>query len=340
MPPSLTLMKITLEDIAKSTGYTKGLVSRALGGKYNVSDEARDRIVQKAAELGYDMHKLRSRKKSVKRVLLIISSKMLLKEDYWQPILKSISSNLDCSSIALEYLVYDENNIDDGTISKLTISEYGAYILIHSNPSAIVRELKKLSKPIILVDPKYYDSEGVTQIKFANYDSTFQATQELINMGHKCIAFYGSDAHSTSFRERHEGFYGCISRNKDIKGVSIDFNNQNNDYADNTLLIEQYYKHKFTAMLCANDIIAIGAMKALKRNGIRIPQDVSIVGFDNIKACEEISPTLTTFNVPRKALGTDIAKYIIGMFSEQQLQYSSIVIRSEYIKRESVIKRN
>ena len=80
--------RILLEDIAREVGVTKGLVSRALAGKYNVSEEMRSRIVKKAAELGYDHSNLRSRPAPISRVLLVISSRILLKEDYWQPIIK------------------------------------------------------------------------------------------------------------------------------------------------------------------------------------------------------------------------------------------------------------
>jgi len=334
--------RILLEDIAREVGVTKGLVSRALAGKYNVSEEMRSRIVKKAAELGYDNSNLRSRPAPISRVLLVISSRILLKEDYWQPIIKSVTYVLDLNSIILEYFVYDENKINDQLLSKLSCTDCGAFIVIHSNPKIINEELKRTKKPIIEVDPKSFHSDGVTQVKFSNYDSIYLATQDLIEKGHRIIAFYGSDMHATSFRERHEGFLASIEAHKDldIEGVSINFDNSNLDYADDELLVKTLKNKKITALICANDIIALGAYKTIKSLGLSIPDDISVIGFDNIKDGEYVDPRLSTFDVPRERLGREVGNYLIGVFSDRQLQYSQIVVRCIYIPKDSVKKLN
>ncbi len=334
--------RILLEDIAREVGVTKGLVSRALAGKYNVSEEMRSRIVKKAAELGYDHSNLRSRPAPISRVLLVISSRILLKEDYWQPIIKSVTYVLDLNSIILEYFVYDENKINDQLLNKLSCTDCGAFIVIHSNPKIINEELKRTKKPIIEVDPKSFHSDGVTQVKFSNYDSIYLATQDLIEKGHRTIAFYGSDMHATSFRERHEGFLASIEAHKDlgVEGVSINFDNSNLDYADDELLVKVLKANKITALICANDIIALGAYKTIKSLGLSIPDDISVIGFDNIKDGEYVVPRLSTFDVPREKLGREVGNYLIGVFSDRQLQYSQIVVRCIYIPKDSVKKLN
>jgi DNA-binding LacI/PurR family transcriptional regulator len=317
---------------------TKGLVSRALAGKYNVSDETRNRIVQKAAEMGYDNDHLRSRPETISRVLLVISSRIMLKEDYWQPIIKSISKTLDMSSVVLEYFVYEENKIDGELLEKLALTKCNAFVVVHSNPKIINDFLKSLRKPVVEVDPKYFHSDAVTKVKFSNYDSMYEATQNLIDQGHRVLAFYGSDLHSTSFRERHEGFLACIDANQDlqVKGVSVNFDNANLNYADDSMLASALSENPITALICANDIIALNAYKVIFRLGKKIPDDISVVGFDNIKEGEYATPPLATFNVPREELGKEIANYLIGMFSEKQLQYSQIVIHCPYVERGSI----
>ncbi|MDD3939033.1 MAG: LacI family DNA-binding transcriptional regulator [Bacilli bacterium] len=334
--------RILLEDIAREVGVTKGLVSRALAGKYNVSEHMRERIVKKAAELGYDHSNLRSRPAPISRVLLVISSRILLKEDYWQPIIKSVTYVLDMNSIILEYFVYDENKIDDQLLEKLSSADCGAFIVIHSNPKIINEELKRAARPIIEVDPKSFHSDGVTQVKFSNYDSIYLATQDLIEKGHRVIAFYGSDMHATSFRERHEGFLASIEAHKEqgVEGVSINFDNTNLDYADDELLVRTLKSKKITALICANDIIALGAYKTIKKMGLSIPDDISVIGFDNIRDGEYVVPRLSTFDVPRERLGREVGNYLIGVFSDRQLQYSQIVVRCVYIPKDSVKKLN
>jgi len=134
--------RVLLEDIAKEVGVTKGLVSRALAGKYNVSDEMRDRINQKAVELGYDFTKLRSKKADAKKCTLIISKRILLKEDYWQPIIRSVSATLDRYNIMLEYQIYDEDNLNKEFIAQLRELRTNAFIMMHENPLILVNGFK------------------------------------------------------------------------------------------------------------------------------------------------------------------------------------------------------
>ena len=165
------MKKPTLDQIALECGVTKGLVSRALGGKNNVSDATREKIIRKATELGYDTSKLKVHKVSSNRVLLIGSSRILFKEDFWQPIITSISSTLSRNNLIMEYFVFDEDNVDDALLKKLKDSSCSAYIVMHVTPNDIMDVIISKNKPTVVVDPKTFYSEA-TQFKFSNYDST------------------------------------------------------------------------------------------------------------------------------------------------------------------------
>ena len=314
---------------------TKGLVSRALGGKNNVSDATRERIIRKATELGYDTSKLKVHKVSSNRVLLVGSSRILFKEDFWQPIITSISSTLSRSNLIVEYFAFEEDNIDDITLKKLKESSCSAFILIHAIPQIIVDVLVIKKKPIVVVDPKTFHSE-VTQFKFSNYDSTYLAVQRLIEQGHKNIAFYGSDSHSQSFRERHEGYMACMENHKgDVTPCSVIFNNDNKFYGNEEMLLEALQNNPITAIVCANDIIAMNAIKTISKLNKKVPDDISVIGFDNIRTGEFMSPQLSTFNIPRQEIGEEVAKYVANSIKSHQIAYSQIVIRCDFIERES-----
>ena len=334
------MKKVTLDQIAIECGVTKGLVSRALGGKNNVSDGMREKIIRKATELGYDTSKLKVHKVSSNRVLLIGSDRILFKEDFWQPIITSISSTLSHHNLITEYFVFDEDNIDDILLKKLKESTCSAYIVIHVTPKSIMDVVINKHKPTVVVDPKTFYSEA-TQFKFSNYDSVYLAVQRLIEQGHTNIAFYGSDSHSTSFRERHEGFMACMENHKDmVKPYSIIFNNDNKYYEDKELLINYLNFNPITAIVCANDIIALNAIKTINKLGKSVPNDISVIGFDNIKTGEFVSPRLSTFNIPRQEIGEEVAKYVANSIKSHQIALSQIVIRCDYIERESNIDIN
>lgn len=335
----MIMKKPTLDQIALECGVTKGLVSRALGGKNNVSDATRDKIIRKAAELGYDTQKLKAYKVSSNHVLLIASGRILFKEDFWQPIITSISSTLSRSNLIMEYFVFDEEKIDDSLLKKLKETSCSAFIVIHVTPMQIMNILINKNKPTVIVDPKTFYSEA-TQFKFSNYDSTYLATQRLIQQGHTNIAFYGSDSHSLSFRERHEGFMACTENHKgEVKPYSVIFNNEKKNYADEEMFTSAIKNNPITAVVCANDIIALNAIKTINRIGKRVPEDISVIGFDNIRAGEFMSPRLSTFNIPRQEIGEEVAKYVANSIKSHQIPYSQIVIRCNYIERDSNIEK-
>lgn len=329
------MKKPTLDLIANECGVTKGLVSRALGGKNNVSDATRERIIRKATELGYDTSKLKVHKVSSNRVLLIGSSRILFKEDFWQPIITMISSTLSRSNLIVEYFAFEEDHIDDEVVKKLKESTCSAFILIHVIPQIIVDTLVNKNKPVVVVDPKSFHSE-VTQFKFSNYDSAYLAVQRLIDQGHRHIAFYGSDSHSLSFRERHEGYMACMENHKDeVFPCSIIFNNDDKFYGNEEMLLNALKDNNITAIVCANDIIAMNAIRTIHKLNKKVPDDISVIGFDNIRTGEFMSPQLSTFNIPRQEIGEEVAKYVANSIKSHQIAYSQIVIRCDFIERES-----
>ena len=330
--------KPTLEQIAKECGVTKGLVSRALGGKNNVSDEMRDKIIRKATQLGYDTTRLKAYKLTSNHVLLISSSRILFKEDFWQPIITSISSTLSRSNLIMEYFVFDEDKVDDDLLKKLRSSSCGAFIVIHVTMKAIMDVVISKNKPTVVVDPKTFYSEA-TQFKFSNYDSSYLAARRLIEQGHRHIAFYGSDSHSTSFRERHEGYMACMEAHKlEVTPYSLIFDNKDKNFADEDLFVNALTNNPITAVVCANDIIALNAMKTIHRLHKKVPEDISIIGFDNIKAGEISTPALSTFNIPRQEVGEEVAKYVANSIKYHQISLSQIVIRCGFIERDSNIE--
>ena len=133
----------------------------------------------------------------------------------------------------------------------------------------------------------------------------------------------------------------CIENNKNIlKPYSIIFDNRNKMYANEDMLREALNNNPITAIVCANDIIALNAIKTITRLGKRVPEDVSVIGFDNIRAGEFVSPKLSTFNIPRQEIGEEVAKYVANSIKSHKIVYSQIVIRCDFVERESNIDIN
>ena len=184
---------------------------------------------------------------------------------------------------------------------------------------------------------------GTTQIKYSNYISMYEATQKLIDAGHRHICFYGSDMHALSFRERHEGFLGCIEKNllsgQNVKGYEVIFDNSDLQYSNNEMLEKALTNNKkITAIVCANDIVALNAYKVIQKMGKSVPNDYSIIGFDNVSMGEAANPSLSTYNVPREEIGDEIGLYINRLKQNNKPQYSEVIIRCDYVERNSTKK--
>ena len=119
---------------------------------------------------------------------------------------------------------------------------------------------------------------------------------------------------------------------------SIIFNNENKYYQNEEMLLEALNNNPITAIVCANDLVALNAIKTINKLNKKVPEDISIIGFDNIKTGEFVSPRLSTFNIPRQEIGEEVAKYVANSIRSHQIALSQIVIRCDYIERESNIQ--
>jgi len=328
------MKKVTLDDIAKACGVTKGAVSRALADKYNVGAETTYLIKQTALEMGYDFKKLKISKTTNKRALILCPSRLFFKENFWISIIKSLTDRLSQNGLNAEYFIFDDENIRESLENQKNFN-YCCFIIIHYNTKELMNELTRKSIPIVVIDPKF-DCIGAMSFKFSNFDSSYQATQTFINKGHKRIAFYGSNEHSSSFKERYNGYISCISCYPDVEHREIIFDNSNKCYADNTRFREMLKEFKPTAVMCANDLIALNAYKVIKTLGLKIPSDVSVIGFDNIADSLTAKPKLSTFDIPLKQIGVVAAEYVINLIKKDDITFSEIVVRCDYIERESV----
>ncbi len=331
------MKRVTIEQIAKEVGVSKGLVSRALTGKTNVSNDMRNAIIKKAIELGYDFDRLRSKLKR-RNVLLIMTSKMMLREEYWQPIIRSIAGALDEQNINLEYFVYDEGALTPKQLQSLVKADVKGYIFMHNNLDNVLHEVEGTKHPVVLVDPRTVSMGKNTRIKYSNHDSVYKLTEYLIEQGHKHLCFYGSKTWSLSFAERCQGFEDCIAMYGDqgVVGYNVLFDNHDGRYSDDAKF-EQFLTDnpQVTAIVCANDDVAFNAQYSIKRLGKKVPDDYSVTGFDNIARSQHYAPLLTTINVPRKEIGEVVAMYLTQRINKKGVAYSQIIIDCELVIRDS-----
>ena len=325
-----------MEDIAKSLGISKGLVSKALRGKYGVSEHTRNRVFTEAEKLNYDLSKLRDQKNK-SFVVIYISDKSFKKEVFWQPIIAGVESKLAQHKIKTSFCIFSK----DGTLDEVKNEKVNCIgrIIIHHNYSFLFDAFAERKIPTVVIDPKFMSTGDCLEVKYSNRRSSFKLTEYLIKKGHRRIIYYGAPNFSNSFCERYEGFKDCIIKYKNLKVKSFDacFNNQNYSFSDKELLKDVIKTSKATAIQCSNDLIARSSYTAIKELGLRVGKDISVVGFDNEQEDIWISPKLTTIGLDRNEIGSIAAEFILDDSRLKNGQkYSEVSIKCKIIERESV----
>lgn len=272
-----------------------------------------------------------------KNCTIVVSKKLLLKRDFWHRMITAFVGNFEQEKINLEYEVFDDKKIDQKFLKKLVNLKTDAYILIHDNLEAITSVLATLEKPIIVIDPKYKERHEILVFQLANRDAGHEAIRYLNNLGHKSICFYGTKNYTLSHDER---FAGAIleAKERKIKFHPLLFENQNNEYSDDELLRKylQDRSRKITALICANDNIALKAYKTIFSLGLKIPEDISVIGFDDLVRGQFVEPPLTTFSISYEEIGVGIGRFLLDYFKTKDIFFHKVYTRFRFVQRNSV----
>jgi LacI family transcriptional regulator len=188
--------------------------------------------------------------------------------------------------------------------------------------------------PMVLVDPKFDQSE-YSQVLIDNEHGAFQATQHLIQKGHRRIGFIGGELGRLSFQQRYIGYKKAIEFHHlkwDEALVQTGGLEKGYDHIGQLLKMDD----PPTAIFAANDINAIYGYKAISERGLNIPEDVSVVGFDDIALASMSSPPLTTVRVYKEEMGSIAVRNLLLTFEDSSVKSSTTLVPTRLIERESV----
>lgn len=334
--------KITMEMIAQKLGTSKSVVSIALSNKYGVSEEMRSKILLAAHEMGYDFSKSKTyRKKQVKsnKITLVIANKMVLSETFWSDIILGIESAANNNNVYLQVFIFNTNMRFADMLNEIHNSNTNGLILIKDYDNALVSKLKDTSLPLVVVDPKHFTDVSCTQISVSNYDSAYSCGKYLIEKGHREFGFVGDISFSHSFIQRYNGFRDAIIySDKDYKFFSFTQKAEKENVVCNLQSVREAFSQPAypTALLCANDIIAYMVYDLFDSIGLKIPDDVSVIGFDNLEKSEWLG--ITAVNVPKFEMGCRAVEKILQLIGNKNNLPEKIEIAAELVERNSVKK--
>lgn len=331
--------RITIKDVARKAGLSISTVSLVINNKGNVGEETRKKVLKTIEELGY--YPARSAKNLASRrtwnigfilteehfsrsepfyTKIFIGTELESRKHNYYVLLTTIPSQFSRSSIPRFLL---ENNVDGVIFAGKVSQKYLQYV-------------EEIGLPYILVD---YDLPGrkVSAVMIDNVRGGEIATEHLISLGYKKIAFIGGDIEHPSIRGRLEGYKIALEKagincEEDLCIVDEPDTRMINGYKACEKLLAKF---KPEAIFAANDAMAIGCIRFLKEKGIKIPDEVAMVGFDDIEACIHIEPRLTTVRIDKEELGIIAVRRLIELMSTPEIGISRTYVPVELVIRES-----
>lgn len=335
-------MSITAKDLAKKMGISTTAVSMALNNKPGVSTETRKLVIEMAEKYGYDFSKKNYTNNSNKMIYFIIY--------------KAFDTVLNYHGIHFEMLQgveeecrksgYRTNVVHiEGTVSKIEkkiediriFSVAGIILLGTTIPKDVCKQFLSTGIPVVLMDNNI-DSLYCNKILINNRQGVYLATDFLIQKRHAQPGYIQSTLRLNNFNERKLGFNNAIREN----GMSI----ANSIIHEVSPTIEGAFTDMLEIIdsgeplancyLAENDIIALGVIKALNLRKIPVPEQVAIIGFDNIEMCKISEPSLTSIEVPRKFMGQTAARQLIYQIEENVFHAVQIEVLTKLRKRFSV----
>lgn len=276
-----------------------------------------------------------SAKKKTVSIQIILSNPSILEREgnpiTWFVSMDIVKGILDCCS---EYGLQPELLYYKG--EKISLTKPA--IIINAISCSDRRTLEENNVPYVLVNQPDINSPA-HRIICDDYFGTYQSTVYLIKTGHKKIAYLGPKLEHLHFMPRYNGFIAGLSE-YGLKPADIIIENTG-EILNTCSAVMQFFKDKELpeAIVCATDLRAIGAMDGLKKNGVKVPDDVGIVGFDDIAEAALTDPPLTTVAKPRKEMGYQAVKFILDWDENLKNKIFTKMLKPELIIRESAKNR-
>lgn len=328
----------TIYDVAQLAGVSPTTVSRVMtGSNYPVKEVTRNKVLRAAKEMQYLPEQRNRKKRQVfEEIAIIIPS---ITNPYYSMLLEGVKKGLSkrqrCSFICDTDGDVEQEKLFTESIKYNRIK--GALISSVAKEYDHIRSLIQFGIEIVFFDQKV-DME-CNKIVFNYEKGGFIATEHLISLGHKRIAFMGLPLTRESRISILKGYKACLEENgieydKDLVMI-IESNAPPNikDYTE--LLINNMMANNNlpTAIFCVNDLLAIWVMHGLEKRGINVPQDISIIGFDNISIGEFLKPQLSTIDQCAYEIGMMAAEMLVGRFKDNKRNYVTITMEPKLIKR-------
>lgn len=337
-------MKIRAKEIAKKLGISAATVSLVINDKPGVSERTRKKVLYMMKENGYipalvPIHK-KSKNGNIRFILYKRYSEALGGTAFFSELVEGIDREARILGYNLSVTYIDEQLDDIGAIMKMIKQEKpdGLLVLATELQRTDIVRFNELQIPLVVLD-NFFEEDSGNYVCIDNFAGAYSAGKYLLHMGHKKIGYIHSSVKINNFNIRMQGI------KKAIREDGLELLPEHMFCVDSNAKEESIYqqlvrvmktKKAPTAVFADNDTLAHGAIQALKANGIFVPRDLSVIGFDDMPFCEMMDPKLTTVHVYRDRIGCLSMRRLAEIIEEKPSEHIKNIVGTELVIRESV----
>jgi LacI family transcriptional regulator len=330
-------MPVTANEIARIVGVSAATVSMVLNNRPGVGEETRKKILSLAKELGYEKQQ-RPNQGPLKSLTLVIYKKhgdVVSDTPFFAELIQGIEmeTRKDDFSLVISYF-YESYNSRQQLSAISSSSSRGVILLATEMVSTDIARFMPLQIPTVILD-NTFDDVDLDSITINNIQGSMQAVKYFERMGHKKIGHLRSSVGINNFFERRDGYLKAMNNQIDPKHTVSISSTSDGAYEDMKKYLLSAPEIP-TAYFADNDIIAISCIRALREAGYQVPNDVSVIGFDDVPASSLIDPPLSTMQVPKKNLGILAVERLLKRINGDKSESIRIAVNTSLVTRGSV----
>ena len=340
-------MKVTIYEVAKRANVSISTASKALNDRRDVSEATKQRVREIAKELNYEpshyARALATRKTNNIGVITVRYYKTpMLTNPFYSKIIEGIEEQLIGTGLNLLTNILSKEQLESQEIPRMIKEKnVDGVILMGHMKREFIDMLNQRGIPMVMID-NYFEGTPIKYVIADNINGAYQAVNYLINTGHKKIAYLAVSKERYSFKEREKGYRKALGE----KGIAVDerfilYGPEQGDEQDYSWMKKVFdYEEKPDALFLCNDVNAVLALNMLNDMGIKVPDDISVVGFDNIDLTQHFIPSITTVDIPKDLMGKKAVEILMNILTKKKEGIENIIIPTELVIRNSTKERN
>lgn len=311
----------SIREVARIAQVSPATVSRVINGTAKVNEVKRQRVLNAIDETGFKPNELARAlfKKSSKIIGIMVPN---IENPFFNELAKVIEKEAYENGYRILLCNSDDNEEKELMNIRMLNQLKADGVIIVTNSEITIKELEKYEFPIVLLDRKHYSDKEISLVISDNYKGGKMATEHLIKCGCKNIVCMRAPLSLSSSKERYLG-YKDICKEYGLKEQYIECDYSYESGLKKTKELIKKYPN-VDGIIASNDIVAISVYKILTKKGYRVPEDIQIIGFDNISFSWLCSPEITTIAQPIKKIGKKAAQIIIDKKRGEKIEIENI----------------